>query len=414
MNTLGSARDIALLYSGGLDTSVILKWLTLQGHNVTCYTADIGQQDLADVAAVEKKALNCGAARVVIENLQERFVSDHIIPCMRFQAIYGGGYHMCCSMARPLISQGAIEAMKGLSNVVFSHGATGKGNDQVRFELAAMALRPDVEIFAPWKDEAFRKEFPGRQEMLAFAAKHNIPVTASIQEPYSNDGNMAGETYEAGDLEKLWITLPEGMFKLTNNSWEAPDQVQHLTISFENGIPVAIDGKSLSPVEIIHELNKIGGLHGIGRNAMVEDRRVGMKSRGVYEEPALHILWQAHQALESLVLDKDYLRFKKSLADQFADEVYDGNWFCPKMQTLQMIGAQHQQYVTGRIRLDLYRGNMMVTGWESPHSLYSEEMASMDQDDQAVYNQSDAKGYTQISSVAIRAQSAQGRVLTHG
>ncbi|MCK4828956.1 argininosuccinate synthase, partial [bacterium] len=228
-----------------------------------------------------------------------------------------------------------------------------------------------------------------------------------------NDGNMAGETFEAGDLENLWIDLPEGMFKLTVNPWDAPNISCDIVIQFENGIPVAINGLAKSPIEIIESLNQIGGLNGVGRYSMVEDRRVGMKSRGEYEEPALHILWKAHHALEALVLDKDFIRMKEELSPKFAQMVYDGKWFCPTMQTMQMIGLQHQQYVPGKIRLQLYKGNIAVTGWDSPYSLYSTEINSMDIDDPTRYNQTDAIGFIRISALSILVQANQGRNLRH-
>lgn len=413
MNAPKTKGNVVLLYSGGLDTSAILHWLAMQGYNVTCFTANIGQQDLRNQEELTKKAYNCGASNVIIMDLQERFVLDHIFPCMRFHAVYGGGYHMCCSMARPLIAQGAIEAMQGIENPLYAHGATGKGNDQVRFELAALALQYGIRVLTLWRDYEFRKQFSSRDDMLNYAKKHGIPVTASKDAPYSNDGNMAGETFEAGVLEKLWIDLPKGMFKLTKDLLDAPNTPEEIEIFFENGIPILIDGQQMSPVEIIHHLNKVGGEHGVGRYGMVEDRRVGMKSRGEYEEPALHILWRAHHALEALVLDKESIRYKERVSPEFAQMVYDGDWFCAKMQTMQIIGLQHQQFVTGRIRLKLFKGTIAITGWESHFSLYDEEMASMDKDNPAVYDQADAGGHIRIAAVPLIAQVSRGRDLRH-
>ncbi|MCX6800212.1 MAG: argininosuccinate synthase [Candidatus Falkowbacteria bacterium] len=407
-------KRAVLLYSGGLDTSVILHYMVhALGYEVTTFTANLGQRDLRSKEEIEQKAFASGASRVIVNDLQLRLVQDHILPCMCWDAKYAGNYHLCCSLARPLTIQGAIEAVKDLSGeVIFSHGATGKGNDQVRFELGAMALRPGVEIFAPWKDKAFRKQFPGRDEMIAYAKRYNIPVSATSKKPWSSDGNLSGETYEAGPLEDPnWNNYPEEMFKLGVSPKLAPNQELVITIYFSQGIPVEVDGIEYGLIDIIKCLNELGGNNGIGRTDTTEWRRVGMKSRGVYEEPALHILWKAYAALERLTVSPDYLRIKDSLRSEFSRMVYFGEWFTPAMQALMPFGQVHNQYVTGDVTLRLYKGNCDVIGRSSPNSLYDSKVASMHEDNAEAYNQSDAKGYIQIVGLPLRVQATQGRDL---
>jgi len=395
-----SVDKIVLAYSGGLDTSVILKWLANEyGCSVIAYSADIGQKE--DWDAVRAKGLATGAEKVIVSDLREEFVRDYIFPAFRANAIYEGSYLLGTSLARPLIAkeQVRIAAAEGADSV--SHGATGKGNDQVRFELTYLALNPKLTIIAPWRIW----DLNSRQKLVAFAQEHNIPVPVTKKNPYSSDENLLHISFEGGILEDPWNEPDEDMFKLTVSPEKAPDKPTYVEIDFERGTPVAIDGQRLGPVELMTKLNSLGGANGIGRLDMVENRFVGMKSRGVYETPGGTILRAAHRDLETITLDREVLAIRDGLVPRYSQLIYNGFWFSPEMQLLQRTMDDAQSTVNGTVRLKLYKGNCIPVGRKSDNSLYSESFATFEEDE--VYNQADATGFIRLNALRLRIQAHQ-------
>lgn len=393
-------KKIVLAYSGGLDTSVILKWLEREyGCPVIAYSADIGQKE--DWAAVKAKGLATGAEKVIVSDLREEFVRDYIFPAFRANAIYEGSYLLGTSLARPLIAkeQVRIAAAEGADSV--SHGATGKGNDQVRFELTYLALNPKLTIIAPWRIW----DLNSRQKLVAFAKEYNIPVPVTKKNPYSSDENLLHISFEGGILEDPWNEPDEDMFKLSVSPEKAPDTPTYIEIDFEQGTPVAIDGQRLGPVALMTKLNTLGGANGIGRLDMVENRFVGMKSRGVYETPGGTILRAAHRDLETITLDREVLGIRDSLVPRYSQLIYNGFWFSPEMQLLQRTMDDAQTTVNGTVRLKLYKGNCMPVGRKSVNSLYSESFATFEEDE--VYNQADATGFIRLNALRLRIQAHQ-------
>ena len=394
-----------LAYSGGLDTSVILGWLQDQGHEIHAVYVDLGQP-CEDRQEILDKAKNAGAASARIVDVQEELCRDFAFPVLQWQAKYESIYLLGTSIARPLISKVCLEVAREVGADAYAHGATGKGNDQCRFQLAAEALDPSVEVIAPWRMSAFREAFPGRTEMIAYCEKHNIPVKASVAKPYSSDENCLHISYEAGQLEELDVNGVELVdFGMTVSPQDAPDETELVTIDFEAGVPTAINGKQCNALEVVTQLNEIGGRNGIGRIDMVENRFVGMKSRGVYEAPGMTLLYDALLVLEQLTLDRDFVHLRDRLAPEVAEMVYYGLWYTPKMDALFAMMRQASKNVTGQVRLKLYKGNIMVDGRSSPYSLYDEGIATMEGG--GSYNQTDAEGFLRIVGLPSR---VQGRV----
>ena len=390
-------NKIVLAYSGGLDTSVILKWLVETYRcPVLAYVADIGQVD--DLSGVEKKALATGADKCVIEDLQEEFVRDFFFPALRAAAVYEGSYLLGTSLARPLIAKGQMALAAGEGAGAVAHGSTGKGNDQVRFELAYLALDPNIVIIAPWRE--WGNTFDSRESMIAYAKKHKIPVEATAAKPYSSDSNLLHISFEGGVLEDPWQEPHEEMYVMTTAPEDAPDRAQSLEIDFESGVPIKVDGEALSPAKLLGRLNEIGGAHGIGRVDLVENRFVGMKSRGVYETPGGTLLHLAHRAVESITMDREVLHLRDSWIPKYARLVYNGFWFSPERETLQAAIDKSQENVTGTARLKLYRGTASVTGRRSPCSLYRADFATFEKDQ--VYRQSDATGFIRLNALRLR------------
>ncbi|MFZ5797899.1 MAG: argininosuccinate synthase [Desulfobulbus sp.] len=392
-----SVNKIVLAYSGGLDTSVILKWLSEEYQcPVVAFAADVGQQE--DWAAVRAKGLATGAEKVIISDLREEFVRDYIFPAFRANAIYEGSYLLGTSLARPVIAreQVRIAAEEGADAV--SHGATGKGNDQVRFELTYLALNPRLTIIAPWRIWTL----DSRNKLIAYAREHNIPVPVTKEKPYSSDENLLHISFEGGILENPWNEPADDMFKLTVAPEKAPDRPTYLELTFAGGNPVAIDGETLGPVAMMTRLNQLGGANGIGRLDMVENRFVGMKSRGVYETPGGTILRSAHRDLETITLDREVLRIRDSLVPRYSELIYNGFWFSPEMRLLQKTMDEAQQTVNGTVRLKLYKGTCLPVGRKSDNSLYHESFATFEEDQ--VYNQADATGFIKLNSLRLRIQ----------
>jgi argininosuccinate synthase len=391
-----------LAYSGGLDTSVILGWLKDEGYDVHAVYVDLGQP-CEDRDAILAKARQCGAASARIVDAQEELCRDFAFPVLQWQAKYEGMYLLGTSIARPLISKVCLQVAREVKADAYAHGATGKGNDQCRFQLAAEALDPNVRVIAPWRIESFRTKFPGRREMIAYCEAKRIPVKASAAKPYSSDENCLHISYEAGRLEDLGVNGVELVdFGMTVSPRQAPDKTENISIGFESGVPVTLDGKPFSAAEIVKQLNRIGGRNGIGRIDMVENRFVGMKSRGVYEAPGMTILYAAHAAIEQLTLDRDLVHLRDRLAPEVAEMVYYGFWYTAKMDALMAFIRQAQRPVSGGVRLDLYKGNIVVAARESPNSLYDAGIASMEGG--GSYNQTDAEGFLRIQSLPSRVQ----------
>ncbi len=408
------ADSVVLAYSGGLDTSVLVGWLQDEGYDVHCLYVDLGQP-CEDREAILQKALDVGAVTSEIADVQDELCRDFAFPVLQWQAKYENIYLLGTSIARPLISKACLQRAREVGAVAFVHGATGKGNDQCRFQLAAEALDPQVNVIAPWRMQSFRDKFPGRTEMLEFCDAKNIPVKATAAKPYSSDENCLHISYEAGDLEDPAVDgIPVIDFGMTVSPQEAPDQEEQVTITFEHGVPVGVqalacaDGglkaelQQMSPVEIVKTLNTIGGRNGVGRIDIVENRFVGMKSRGVYEAPGMTCLYAAHQALEQLTLDRDLAHLRDRLSPEVAEMVYNGFWYCAKMDALMSFIREAQQPVTGDVTLGLYKGNVRVISRTSPHSLYDEAIASMESGGD--YNQTDAEGFLRILGVPLRVQ----------
>jgi argininosuccinate synthase len=401
-------NKIVLAYSGGLDTSVILTWLkeTYDAEIIT-FTADIGQKDELD--GLEAKALKTGASKVYIDDLRDEFAKDFIYPMFQAGALYEGQYLLGTSIARPLIAKRMVEIAIAEGATAIAHGATGKGNDQVRFELTAAALTPNIEVIAPWRDEAFREAFPGRAEMIAYAEKHGIPVQASASKPYSTDRNLLHISFESGMLEDPWFdssaTDVEDMYVLSISPERAPDQAEYIELDFEGGNCVAVNGESLTPLEVMEKLNEIGGKHGVGRVDMVENRFVGMKSRGVYETPGGSILFSAHRKIESLTMDREVMHLRDSLISKYSSLVYNGFWFAPERIAIQALVNESQKNVTGTVRLKLYKGNIMAAGLKSPVSLYNPHIATMEADPTKAYDQGDATGFIRLNALRLKVSS---------
>jgi argininosuccinate synthase len=395
-----------LAYSGGLDTSVILGWLQDEGYDVHCVYVDLGQP-CEDRQAILAKAKACGAKSSRIVDAREELCRDFAFPVLQWQAKYEGIYLLGTSIARPLISKVCLQVAREVGADAYAHGATGKGNDQCRFQLAAEALDPGVKVIAPWRIEKFRQLFPGRTEMIAFCEQKKIPVKASLAKPYSSDENCLHISYEAGKLEDLKVNGVELVdFGMTVSPQEAPDKPETVTIGFESGVPTTVNGKKLSALEVVTELNKIGGRNGVGRIDIVENRFVGMKSRGVYESPGMTILYTAHMMIEQLTLDRDLTHLRDRISPEVAEMVYYGFWYTAKMDALLAFIRQAQQVVTGEVTLKLYKGNIAVDSRQSPNSLYDEAVASMEGGSSS-YNQTDAEGFLRIQSLPGR---VQGRV----
>ena len=422
-------KKILVASSGGLDTSVLLTWLkdTYQAE-VIAYCADVGQQEELD--GLEEKALKTGASKCIIGDLKDTFAADYIFPMIQAGAIYEGQYLLGTSIARPCISEGMVRAAIENGADAIAHGATGKGNDQVRFELSAASLAPGIEIIAPWRQQRFRDQFPGRAEMIAYAAEHNIPVQASIKKSYSMDRNLLHISFESGVLEDPWYDASgeddRDMYVLSVSPEEAPDKAEYVQLLFEKGncIGLKVDGLDaliaqlgdvtkqgqsddytlLNPYGVMRVLNLLGGRNGIGRIDMVENRFVGMKSRGVYETPGGSILLAGHRQMESLTMDREVMHLRDSLIPKYAQLVYNGFWFAPEREALQALVTESQQYVSGEVRLKLYKGNIITAGRRSPHSLYNEAVATMEGGAEHAYNQDDATGFIRLNGLRLKTQ----------
>jgi argininosuccinate synthase len=384
-----------LAYSGGLDTSVILAWLREErGAEVIAYTADIGQGD--EVAEAKNKAMATGAVDAVVEDLTHRFVTGAVFPALRAAAVYEGHYLLGTSLARPIISEGLVRAARSFGADAICHGATGKGNDQVRFELSVAALAPDLQVIAPWREWSLS----GRADLMHYAQQRGIPVPVTKEAPYSTDANLFHISYEGGILEDPWAPPLADMFRLTANPVDAPDDPEEVVIGFEHGDPVSINERRLDPVPLLEEANLIAGRHGVGRVDIVENRFVGIKSRGVYETPGGTILHLAHRAVESITLDREVLHIRDQLIPKYAEIVYNGFWFSPERAALQTLVDDIQQPVTGEARLVLYKGGATVTGRRAPDSLYDPDSATFEADE--VYRQADAAGFISLNALRIR------------
>ena len=395
-------KKVVLAYSGGLDTSIIVHWLAKQGYKVIGLLINLGQR-VEDLDSIREKGINAGAEKVLLEDAREEFVSDYVFPAIQANAVYEGTYLLGTSIARPLIAKKQIKIAESEGAQFVSHGATGKGNDQVRFELSYYALNPDIKVIAPWRDEKFLVEFPGRQEMIAYAKKNNIPVKATKNKPWSSDENLMHISFEAGMLEDPWEKPLEEMFEYSVSPQKAPDKTSEILIDFENGIPISVNSEKMSPAKLLAYLNKLGGENGIGRVDMVESRFVGMKSRGVYETPGGTILHATHRAIESITIDRDVMNLKDSLMPRIAGLIYNGFWFSPEMKLLKNMISESQKGVTGEVRIELYKGNCTVTGKKAPKSLYNKDIASMDKGFEK-YNPKDAEGFININALPLKSQ----------
>ncbi len=420
-------KKIVVAYSGGLDTSVLLQWLKQKYQcEIIAYCADVGQEEELD--GLEAKATSTGASKCYIGDLREEFARDYIFPMFQAAAIYEGQYFLGTSIARPCIAKGMLDIVAKEKADAVAHGATGKGNDQVRFELSAATLAPQVKVLAPWRMDDFRAEFPGRAEMIAYAAKHKIPVTASAKKPYSMDRNLLHISFEAGMLEDTWFdgTTPDvrGMYVLSVAPEDAPDKPEYVQLLFKEGNCIGLqanglgklldkmklkergtqDGYTLlTPYGIMKALNALGGRNGCGRVDMVENRFVGMKSRGIYETPGGSILYTAHRQMESITMDREVMHLRDSLVPKYAQLVYNGFWFAPEREALQALVTESQKTVSGEVRLKLYKGNIMAAGRKSPLSLYDEAIATMEKDPTQSYNQNDATGFIALNALRLKA-----------
>jgi argininosuccinate synthase len=397
-----TAKTVVLAYSGGLDTSVILRWLIETYRcEVVAFCADVGQGE--ELIPVREKALRTGATTVHVRDLREEFVRDFVFPMLRANAVYEGAYLMGTSIARPLIAKAQVEVARAAGADALSHGATGKGNDQVRFELTYAALAPDLTVIAPWREW----DLGSRTALIEFARRHDIPVPVTAERPYSTDRNLFHISFEGGVLEDPWAEPPHKMFLLTNAPEAAPDAPVYVEVDYEHGNPVAVDGRRLGPVELLETLNRLGGEHGVGRVDLVENRFVGMKSRGVYETPGGSILHVAHRAIESLALDRELLHLRDSLIPRYAEMIYYGFWFAPEREALQRLIDETQQDVTGTVRLKLYKGTVTVAGRKSPRSLYRTDFATFEADQ--VYRQQDAEGFINLNALRLRIRALRDR-----
>jgi argininosuccinate synthase len=391
-------RKVVLAYSGGLDTSVILRWIKDEyGCEVIAYCADVGQGDETD--GLEEKALATGASKLYIEDLREEFAREFVFPMMRANAIYEGYYLLGTSIARPVIARMQVEIARREGADAVAHGATGKGNDQVRFELTFARLGPELKVIAPWRVPQW--PFKGRADMIAYAASKNIPVPVTAEKPYSMDRNLVHISYEGGILEDPWREPYNDMFRLTVAPEQAPDQAEYVEIEYAAGDPVAINGERLSPAGIIERANEIGGRHGVGRVDLVENRYVGIKSRGVYESPGVTLLFHGHRAVEQLALDREVMHLRDGLTPRYAEMVYNGHWFAPERESLQALIDDTQKNVTGVARLKLFKGGVSIAGRKSPNSLYDPAIASFEE--AGGYDQGDAEGFIRLGALRLRA-----------
>ncbi len=396
-----NVKKVVLAYSGGLDTSIIVPWLKENyGCEVVCFTANVGQEE--ELEGLEAKALASGASQFVMRDLREEFAQDYLFRMLRAGAVYERKYLLGTSIARPLIAKHLVDVAHQVGADAVAHGATGKGNDQVRFELTFMALDPRLKVIAPWREWEIRS----REDAIAYAQSRNIPVKASLKSIFSRDGNLWHLSHEGGPLEDPWQEPQEDMFQLSISPFAAPDQAEEITLTFQSGTPLTLNGAALSPAKLVMELNRLGGKHGIGRVDLVENRLVGMKSRGVYETPGGTILLSAHRELESLTLDKETLHFKDLVALKYAELVYNGMWFSPLREALDGFVDSTQGPVTGEVRLKLYKGNILVAGRRSPFSLYREDFATFGQED--VYDQSDAEGFIHLYGLPLKVRALNG------
>jgi argininosuccinate synthase len=391
----GSVKKVVLAYSGGLDTSIILKWLKNEyGCEVICFTADVGQAEELD--HLEEKARATGASKIYIEDLREEFVRDFVFPQLKANVVYEGTYLLGTSIARPLIAKRQIEIAQIEGADAVAHGSTGKGNDQVRFELTYYAFNPHIRIISPWREWQFKS----REDLIAYAKQNGIPVPVTKAKPYSSDRNLLHISFEGGILEDPWSEPPEDMFILSVSPEKAPDRPTVIEIDFEEGVPKRVNGKELSPANLLARVNELGGQNGIGRVDMVENRYVGMKSRGVYETPGGTILYAAHRALESITMDREVMHLRDSLVPKLAELIYYGYWFSPEMDILKKTIDETQRDVTGTVRLKLYKGNVIVTGRKAEQSLYNDAFATFEKD--TVYNQKDAEGFIRLNALRLR------------
>jgi argininosuccinate synthase len=395
MSPKKSVSKVVLAYSGGLDTSCIVPWLVENYKcEVICFCANLGQEE--ELSGLEAKALASGASKLYLEDLREEFITGYIYPTMMAGAIYEREYLLGTSFARPLIAKKLVEIAELEGADAVAHGATGKGNDQVRFELTVMALNPKLKIIAPWREWHIR----GREDALKYAAEHNVPVSATLKSIYSRDRNIWHLSHEGGGLEDPWHEPDEAMFQISQSPEQAPDRAEYVEIYFEGGIPKRVNGVALGPIALLEKLNELGDKHGIGRADIVENRLVGMKSRGVYETPGDTLLYRGHEGLEQVCLDKQTLQYKQMIALKYAELVYNGLWFTPLREALDAFVAVTQQHVTGTTRLKLYKGNVTIVGRKSPHSLYREDYATFGEED--VYNQQDAEGFIKLFGLPLK------------
>src|SRR5688572_9361113 len=396
MHKPNSGPKVVLAYSGGLDTSAIVPWLReTYGARVVCFAADVGQ-GLGELDGLIAKAKRSGADDCIVEDLREEFVRDFVFPTLKAGAVYARTYLLGTSMARPLTAAHQVALAQRVGAQALAHGCTGKGNDQVRFELTYAALAPELQVIAPWREW----EFKGREDLIAYVKAKGIPVQATVDKPYSTDRNLWHCSHEGGILEDPAVEAPEHIFVMTSDPTKAPDKPDIVTVGFEDGTPVSVNSAPLSPVKLLETLNEIAGEHGVGRADVVEDRLVGMKSRGVYETPGGTVLYAAHRELEQLVLDRRTLRLKDELALRYADLVYDGRWWTPEREALDAAVSSTQKNVTGTVRLKLFKGNVIVAGRESPYALYQPSYATFGKDN--VYNQKDAEGFIRLYGLASR------------
>ncbi len=394
-------KKVVLAYSGGLDTSVIVPWLKNNYRNceVICFCADLGQEEELD--GLDEKARASGASKLYVRDLREEFITDFVFPTLRAGAIYEREYLLGTSFARPLIARHLVDIAEREGADALAHGCTGKGNDQVRFELTAMALNPGLKVIAPWREWSIRS----REDALAYAEEFNVPVTHTERDIYSRDRNIFHLSHEGGLLEDPWNEPEEVMYKLSRSPMDAPDEPVLLELGFEQGVPVSLDGAAIGPVELFQQLNRVAGEHGIGRSDIVENRLVGMKSHGVYETPAGTVLLRAHQALESITLDKQVMHYKDLLASKYAELVYNGMWYTRLREALDAFVDVTQQQVSGTVRLKLYKGNLILAGRKSPTSLYRKDYASFGEED--VYDQKDAEGFIRLFGLPLKVEAQQ-------
>jgi argininosuccinate synthase len=395
------AQRIIVAYSGGLDTSVIIRWLKESSSaEVIAFTANIGQGE--ELAPLEDKAKKTGAKKLIVEDLRETFVKDYVFPALRANAVYEGSYLLGTSLARPLIGRRLVEHAIAEDADAICHGATGKGNDQVRFELTAYAFHPQIRVIAPWRMWSMK----GRSDLIEYAQKHNIPITQTKDKPYSTDRNLFHISYEGGILEDPWKEPDESMYTLAVPAEKAPDRAEYVEVDFERGVPVAINGDRLSPASLLERANQIGGRHGVGRVDIVENRYVGMKSRGVYETPGGTVLHAAHRAVEQVTMDREVMHLRDSLVSRYASLIYNGYWYAPERETMQTMIDQTQETVTGTARLKLYKGSVLVVGRRAPRSLYSPAHASFEAE--SVYRQGDAEGFIKLNALRLRIRQSAG------